>query len=744
MPKDFRAICSAWHATAVSLLLVFSSGFPLSHHAALASENTLPGDTDTTLDNPRLTNEVILRADSDSVALRSLFPPGAIDPRAGKAAEDVIVAGIHTNDPVIVRALLDPLAARYLIAQDRLEENIRRQMPHDEPLEVLHRYVVLSYSDVVSASTATEVLKHVLGPELIAQDETSEFAWTPSDPYVAIIPGATNAAQYQWGLHALRLPAAWDLTRGYGYVGVIDGGISNDATSATIDDVVPSADLVSNFRLQFYTRTQYRLNTAQYHGSHVSGIVAATSNNNSGVSGACPLCSLIETEFQTTTADYPAAITSTVQAGAQVINMSWGSTAAPPCPATGSAYQAACTALSLASSKDVVLIGAAGNYTASKPQWPASEPTVLSVGGAQTTTPGNPSSWQVWYFGPASPMPNGEGGGKILGTNNAGISGVMAPARGIVSTYPAAGVAYSYLDYHCGDTAGVDESGVINDAFGSCSGTSMAAPFISALAGLLRSINPRLTASQIENYIRQSGDHVGLPSTLYGTGMPNASSAANQVAAATPNHLTPLFSLYSSGRLDYFYTSVPQMGATAECGFLRPKAGGTTTQNFYTSVGTAIAGYNFFPSASGPACSGSAAKAQVWVFTTPTIASTSLVPLYRMSWKCGDPSPSPPAVCSTNPVHADITYTTDSAGISAFQTAGYKLDGIEGYIYPGTTTPQPPGTVRLMRKYNPARDDNAIFPETALNSMIAEGYTENSGSDWIGYVYVNTGGVPSI
>jgi hypothetical protein len=49
-----------------------------------------------------------------------------------------------------------------------------------------------------------------------------------------------------------------------------------------------------------------------------------------------------------------------------------------------------------------------------------------------------------------------------------------------------------------------------------------------------------------------------------------------------------------------------------------------------------------------------------------------------------------------------------------------------------------------MRKYNPARDDNAIFPETSLNSMIADGYTDNSGSDWIGYVYVNTGGVPSI
>jgi hypothetical protein len=75
---------------------------------------------------------------------------------------------------------------------------------------------------------------------------------------------------------------------------------------------------------------------------------------------------------------------------------------------------------------------------------------------------------------------------------------------------------------------------------------------------------------------------------------------------------------------------------------------------------------------------------------------------------------------------------------------GYKLDGIEGYLYP-KTLPQPAGTVRLMRKYNPARDDHAIFPESQLSAMAAQGYTQNSGSDWIGYVYPNTNGnVPVI
>jgi len=46
-----------------------------------------------------------------------------------------------------------------------------------------------------------------------------------------------------------------------------------------------------------------------------------------------------------------------------------------------------------------------------------------------------------------------------------------------------------------------------------------------------------------------------------------------------------------------------------------------------------------------------------------------------------------------------------------------------------------------MRKYNPTRDDHVIFPETVHGAMIAEGYTQTSGSDWLGYVSVNTGSV---
>jgi serine protease len=60
--------------------------------------------------------------------------------------------------------------------------------------------------------------------------------------------------------------------------------------------------------------------------------------------------------------------------------------------------------------------------------------------------------------------------------------------------------------------------------------------------------------------------------------------------------------------------------------------------------------------------------------------------------------------------------------------------------------PRPTGTVRLLRKYNPASDDHAIFPEVAaiFSDMTNQGYTQNSGSDWLGWVYPNYGAKPVV
>ena len=89
----------------------------------------------------------------------------------------------------------------------------------------------------------------------------------------------------------------------------------------------------------------------------------------------------------------------------------------------------------------------------------------------------------------------------------------------------------------------------------------------------------------------------------------------------------------------------------------------------------------------------------------------------------------------------DTTYTTDTTGILAFKNVSYELDGIEGYIYaPCTPEPSciPAGAVRLYRRYNPQRDDFAIFPESELAQMVSQGYTSTgNANEVIGYVYPN-------
>ena len=186
------------------------------------------------------------------------------------------------------------------------------------------------------------------------------------------------------------------------------------------------------------------------------------------------------------------------------------------------------------------------------------------------------------------------------------------------------------------------------------------------------------------------------------------------------------------------------MAAAAWNGSLMPL--NIDAANYSPGIGNAIAGYNNFPQYEDFTPTPTP-MAGAWVFTTKlnTLDTNNpLVPLYRLSWKCGDYSPTPPAVCSSNPYHMDTTYTTDQAGINAFANVGYKLDGIEGYIYPKNMI-QPTGSVRLIRKYSVSRDDHAIFPENEYVTYVTQGYSENSGSDWLGYVYPNSDGyVPSI
>lgn len=214
--------------------------------------------------------------------------------------------------------------------------------------------------------------------------------------------------------------------------------------------------------------------------------------------------------------------------------------------------------------------------------------------------------------------------------------------------------------------------------------------------------------------------------------------------------LSPLFAFYSPGRTDHFYTTASNSGAAALAGTLPPDPPSAGQQSAYDTLGREIAGYPAFPGYE-EGLAGATPGAQAWLFGADLNlidAAAPLLPLYRLRRDC-ESARSPR--CLRNPFHVDHAYASDLNGYQAgdpdsVRTVGYRnhtLECVEGYLYP-KSMPRPKGTVRLLQRYNPARDDHAVFPDTELSDMTRRGYTAISGPEWLGYVYPNAGAEPIV
>jgi len=266
----------------------------------------------------------------------------------------------------------------------------------------------------------------------------------PNDPYYTY--------GYQWGLTKVRAPEAWALSQGQGVlIAVLDTG--TDYTHPDLSGKVRTDidwDFVNN-------DSDAQDNNG--HGTHVSGIVAAATNNSIGVAGLgwdasiLPL-KVLDSEGNGKTSQLISAIYYAADHGARVINMSLGGRPDDPC------FSGLQAAVDYAYRRGVLLVAAAGNNGANRTVFPANCAHVLGV--AATTS----SDSRAWF------------------SNYADHVSVAAPGDDIYSTLRYGG--YGYMD-----------------------GTSMATPFVAGLAALVYARFPTYTPDQAASAILDNAQDLG-------------------------------------------------------------------------------------------------------------------------------------------------------------------------------------------------------------------------------------------
>jgi thermitase len=292
-----------------------------------------------------------------------------------------------------------------------------------------------------------------------------------AEPNYILLQNQPNDAlyrQHQWNLPMIKAEAGWDLTRGDENVviAVIDTGIELDHPDL-------SGRITNGYNVLNDNDDPSDNNG---HGTHVAGIIASRTNNGEGVAGITwynrimPV-KVMGTEGYGTSYDVAQGIRWATDHGADVINMSLGN------------YQDSSVlqeAIQYAYGQDVVLIGASGNDNSDQPSFPAAYPEVMAISAVD------------------------DNGNRAQFSNFGDYVDVAAPGVNIASTY-------------------------LNKQYGVLSGTSMAAPHVTALAALIRSLNPELTNQQVTDIITNSADDLGEPGkdNYYGAGLINIENALN-------------------------------------------------------------------------------------------------------------------------------------------------------------------------------------------------------------------------
>jgi serine protease len=331
----------------------------------------------------------------------------------------------------------------------------------------------------------------------------------------------------QWdftGANGMRIPGAWDVSTGSGStVAVIDTGIT--AHPDLDANVLPGYDFVSDATAardgngrdsnaqdqgDWYAGGECGQTAAansSWHGTHVSGTIAAVTGNSTGVAGAAPNAKVLPVRVLAkcggSLSDIADAIiwasggtVSGIPANAtpaKVINMSLGGSGT-----CGTTYQAA---INSAVSRGSTVVVAAGNSNQDAAGFrPANCTSVVTVAAS------NPSGSLSYYSNYGATVDLTAPGGDTSVSNG----GILSTINTGTSTPGGAG----YANYQ---------------------GTSMAAPHVAGLVALMTSKSPALSPAQVESTLRQGTRTMpGGCTKGCGAGLSDATATMGLLGGTTP------------------------------------------------------------------------------------------------------------------------------------------------------------------------------------------------------------------
>lgn len=353
------------------------------------------------------------------------------------------------------------------------------------------------------------------------------IAAVPNDPH----------AQLQWHYPTIKLPQAWDITKGSSniIVAVLDTGIVAHPDIVSRDsgmgfEFISSPANAGDGNGFDSNPTDVGDKSQQggkstWHGTHVAGTIGAASNNGIGVAGVDWFCRLMHVrvlglqggdtfdiaEAVRYTAKLPNASGFLPAQRAHVVNMSLGG---------GAPTTTMQDAVNAARAQGVTIIAAAGNEATSQPSYPASYAGVISVSSIDPV--GNLASY----------------------SNYGSFIDVAAPGGETQVDYTGDGY---------GD--GVLSTLILEDQFGASygydfmQGTSMACPHVAGVAALLLSVNPNLTPDQVESLLKSTALDLAPagPDIFFGAGVIDAFAAVKAAAQTSAPQLTPSTQLLDFG-----------------------------------------------------------------------------------------------------------------------------------------------------------------------------------------------------